>query len=253
MELIFIGTSSGKTDLNRFHSSLLFKSGSKNILIDAGDSISRALLNQDIAINKITDIIFSHYHSDHLAGLPSLITQMIISKRTESLNFYTHQKLVGPILQFLEISYIFIDKLDFKIQIIPFSFDENVRIEKEFEFKARQNEHIRNKYNIIGKNLEFISSSFLFKIIGKKVIYTSDIGSTSDLHLFEKKNADLFITETTHLNYTDIQPILNDINPKRVILTHIENETSLLEWIETLSDFEKTKIILADDGMTLNI
>ncbi|MCB9257926.1 MAG: hypothetical protein H6612_01130 [Ignavibacteriales bacterium] len=58
MELIFIGTSSGRTSLTKFHSSLLFKINSKNILIDSGDGISKALLNQKISANKITDIIF---------------------------------------------------------------------------------------------------------------------------------------------------------------------------------------------------
>ena len=50
MQLTFIGTGSGRTSIDRFHSSLLFTVNDKNILIDAGDSISRAMLKQKYLI-----------------------------------------------------------------------------------------------------------------------------------------------------------------------------------------------------------
>jgi len=52
MQLTFIGTGSGRTSLDRFHSSLLFTTSDKNVLIDAGDSISRALKRQQVPINS---------------------------------------------------------------------------------------------------------------------------------------------------------------------------------------------------------
>lgn len=253
MELIFIGTSSGKTNLNRFHSSLLFRNKKRKILIDAGDGISKALLNQNIEINSITDIIFSHFHSDHLAGLPSLLTQMIISKRKEPLKIYTHQKLVKQLILFLNISYIFIEKLNYQISIIPFNFLEQTLIDEEFNFTSKQNIHITNKHNISGNNIEFISSSFLFNIKEKKVIYTSDVGSAEDLNLFAENNIELFITETTHIHYSELLPVIDDKNPKQTILTHIEDEISLLEWFDTLSESDKGKIKIAVDGMRISI
>jgi len=115
MELIFIGTGSGRTSLNRFHSSLLFKDGSQKILVDCGDGISRALLTQNISVNLISDIIITHYHSDHLAGLTSLITQMIIQSRKSELNIFTHIELVDTLNLFMQTNYIFKYIFDFSL------------------------------------------------------------------------------------------------------------------------------------------
>ena len=74
MKIKFVGTSSGKASLNRFHSSLLLSSENYNLLVDAGDGISRALLVNGINFNSINGIIFTHLHPDHFSGLPALIS-----------------------------------------------------------------------------------------------------------------------------------------------------------------------------------
>ena len=86
--IVFIGTSSAKTSLKRFHSSLLVKSHSFNLLIDCGDGISRALLSQDISLDLIDGILFSHLHPDHSAGFASLIVQMKQLKRKKNLKIF---------------------------------------------------------------------------------------------------------------------------------------------------------------------
>jgi len=76
LEIKFVGTGSGKTLLKRYHSSFLIKTEAYNLLVDAGDGISRALLNQKVTFDSINGILISHLHPDHYSGLPSLIIQM---------------------------------------------------------------------------------------------------------------------------------------------------------------------------------
>lgn len=253
MKLTFLGTGSGRTSLNRFHSSLLFKTTEKVRLIDVGDSISRALLNQNISFNTITDIIISHYHSDHAAGLPSLLTQMIIEERRESLKIYTHSELVRSLIAFLQMSNIFIEKLNFDVEIIPFEFDKEFDISDDLKFTAKQNTHIRNKHGINGNELKFISSSFLFKVGKKKMIYTSDVGSSEDLYLFDNIQADLFVTETTHLSFSDIENAAIILNPAKIYLTHIDDEIKLKNWHNNLVEKEREKFLIAFDGMIIDL
>ena len=111
MELTFIGTGSGKTNLNRYHTSLLIQSGNHNVLIDAGDGISRALLSSGINFETINSILISHYHADHFGGLSALITQMILINRTNTLQIFTHKDLVEPLITYLKFCYIFVDHL----------------------------------------------------------------------------------------------------------------------------------------------
>ena len=253
MELIFIGTSSGRTSLNSSHSSMLFKINSKKILIDSGDGISKALLKQNIHTNSITDIIYSHYHSDHLAGLPSLLTQMVIQNRSEPLFIYTHTNLVNPLKSFLSISFLFLEKLKFSVQIIGFDFKTTTKITNDFNFIPKQNSHILNKHNIITKEVEFISSSFLFQIGTKNIVYTSDVGHFNDLYLFQDHKHDIFITETTHVSVSKIESAATILSPSRTYLTHIDDQVKLNEWYHQLTKERKGMFIIAEDGMSVNL
>ncbi|MCK5087559.1 MAG: MBL fold metallo-hydrolase, partial [Melioribacteraceae bacterium] len=93
MKVTFIGTGSGKVSLERFHSSILVSKKNSNLLIDVGDSISRALLNLNISINSIDQILISHNHADHYSGIASLVTQMKLLERSKPLKIFTHQLL----------------------------------------------------------------------------------------------------------------------------------------------------------------
>lgn len=249
MEIIFVGTGSGRTSLKRFHSSFCFSDNNSNILIDVGDGISKALLTQNIAFNSITDIIISHYHSDHFAGLPSLLTQMIIENRKTPLKFYTHKDLIIPLENFLQTSSIFLDKLKFMVEVIGFDFANSTIVTESFKFSARQNSHIANKHNIELENVHFISSSFLFKVDDKNIVYTSDIGSYDDLFLFQDTIADIFITEATHIPLARIEDAITILNPKQVILTHIDDEKEINNWFKSLPTDKNKKISIAEDGM----
>lgn len=255
MNLKFIGTGSGKTSLNRFHSSFLISANNQNILIDAGDGISKALLKQKITFNSIDILILTHYHSDHLAGLPSLLTQMVIDERKSPFRIYTHKKLVLALNKFLQSSFLFSETFNFKLQIIGFDFEDEIILNDKSSFTAKQNSHISNKHNIKIEDIHFISSSFLFNIQNKKIIYTSDIGNADDLFLFKNENANLFITETTHITTNEIKEAIIIQNLESVILTHIDDKDTnlLLIFAKELEKHYNTDVILADDGLTIKL
>ncbi|MGE5681047.1 MAG: MBL fold metallo-hydrolase, partial [Bacillota bacterium] len=107
MEIIFTGTGSGRTSLKRHHNSIILSSSGTNLLIDAGDGISRALLNSTVDYNSINAILFTHFHPDHLNGISSLLIQMKMNSRSSELRLLVHQNLYRSFLRFLETGYIF--------------------------------------------------------------------------------------------------------------------------------------------------
>ena len=108
--IVFIGTSSGKTSLKRFHSSLLVKSQSFNLLIDCGDGTAKALLSLGISLDLIDGILFSHLHPDHSAGFASLIVQMKQLKREKKLRIFCHKNLAETLKMFLHYSFVFTER-----------------------------------------------------------------------------------------------------------------------------------------------
>lgn len=252
MKLTFIGTGSGKTRTDRFHSSLLFSVDGFNLLIDAGDGISKALLFAKVDFNSIDAVLFSHYHADHFGGIASLFTQMKLTGRTEKLKFYTHKSLVKPLIGFLNSTYLFFETAGFEVEINGFEFDKEFEITSNLTVIARQNNHIKNSHGVSTENISFVSSSFLFAVGNKKICYTSDIGMPEDLLLFKNEKIDWLITETTHVATGSIQSAIEKLNPVKIFLTHIEeeDETDLKNWVRKLNE---DKLVLAEDRMEVNL
>jgi len=255
VELKFIGTGSGKTSLKRYHSSFLINSGNFNLLVDAGDGISRALLNQKIIFNFINGILISHLHPDHFAGLPSLIVQMKMSERKEPLKIFCHDSNSYFIREFIYQSYLLESKLGFKLNIEPFTYKKKFRVSEGFDFIAKQNSHLENNINFDSdKRLEFSSGSFLISIHGKNIFYTGDIGSQKDLFLFQEK-PDLMISEITHLSVDELVDAFRKIDPKKLFITHLsdEDEIKVTKLVYQLPAKERRIIVATFDGLNVKI
>jgi ribonuclease Z len=251
LKIYFVGTGSGKTSLNRFHSSILIAVYDFNLLIDAGDSVSRALLNQGISFNTIDGILISHLHPDHFGGFTSLIVQMKMNNRVEPLKIFIHQTLAEIIRENLSTSYIFKERLGFEIQYVGFDFEQEIEISKEFRFIGRKNKHLE-QYEKYNSKLSYACCSFLFNEKDNNIFYSGDIGSLEDLFLFKNSHINTFITETTHVNFNEIIEFSNQLKPGKIILTHLTDE-DIPVLKSKLKNTNSDRILLAADGMQLSV
>ncbi len=257
MKIKFIGTSSGKASLNRFHSSLLLSSENYNLLVDAGDGISRALIFNDINFDSVDGIIFTHLHPDHFCGLPSLIVQMKMMNRIKPLDIFIHQSLKDVVQEILERTYLFPEKMKFEICYRIFNDDAHVNISKDFFLVARKNSHLMRleKYKVNHPFVSLYSASLLFNIKDKKIIYTADISSVEDLFLFREFTSNIFICEATHLEALILFQNLSKIKCEKIFLTHYsdENYLQLNEILATFRGSQINNVTLASDGLSVEI
>jgi len=256
MELTFIGTGSGKASLKRDHSSILISSKKFNLLVDAGDGISKAFLKAGIDFNSVDGIIFSHLHPDHYTGLAALIVQMKMYKRTEPLTIFVHEELVNVIKNFLINSYLFPERLGFNINNEPFTIKKSFYINEEIEVLADQNSHLTELTEYENySNISFACLSFLFKVGENKIHYTGDVGRRDDLYLFKDMKTDIFIAETTHISLDEILNAAEKINPSKIILTHItEDDESKLNFdLKQLPEEVRKRTIMASDGLIIKL
>jgi ribonuclease Z len=256
VKITFLGTSSGKASLNRYHSSILFSLDKYNLLVDAGDGISRALINNKINFSSIDGILFTHLHPDHFSGLPALIVQMKMMNRHKPLEIFIHKSLVEVVENIIIRSYLLPEKMGFEIRYKSFKDGERFNITEKFSVIAKKNSHLRDlkKYQNKYSSLSFYSASFLFESDGKKIIYTSDIGSEEDLLLFSEVVPDLFISEVTHISTLTLLEKIKSLKPKKTYLTHYSDDdvVELSEIMANQSNALKEKIILAADSISFD-
>jgi ribonuclease Z len=125
IKLTFLGTSGTVPTAERNHTSMLLEYKGENMLIDCGEGTQRQFRKAKLNPCKITRILITHCHGDHILGLSGLL-------QTLGFNDY-HKKLIiyGPkgIREYV------------KLTLQTFAFNEKFPIEvKEAEGKFFENE-----------------------------------------------------------------------------------------------------------------
>jgi ribonuclease Z len=87
-ELIFMGTSSAVAGLGRENTHYLLIGDRSMILIDCGGNPIRRILEAGRNYERLTDVVLTHFHPDHVSGLPLLIMDLWILGRTKPLSIY---------------------------------------------------------------------------------------------------------------------------------------------------------------------
>ncbi len=88
MQIIFLGTSSMVPTKDRNQSGILISYNQHGILVDCGEGIQRQMKKAGIPLTKITKILITHWHGDHVFGLPGVISTLGASEYTKTLEIY---------------------------------------------------------------------------------------------------------------------------------------------------------------------
>jgi ribonuclease Z len=88
IEVTILGTSSMVPTKERNQSGLFIGYGTQGILVDCGEGTQRQLKLANISLTKVTKILISHWHGDHVLGLPGLIQSLAASEYDKKLEIY---------------------------------------------------------------------------------------------------------------------------------------------------------------------
>lgn len=90
LDVCLLGTSGMMPLPYRWLTALMLRYNGKSILIDCGEGTQIALREKGWSPKPIDIICFTHYHADHISGLPGMLLTMGNAERTEPL------LLIGP-------------------------------------------------------------------------------------------------------------------------------------------------------------
>lgn len=72
----------------RFLTAMLVRHEGSNVLVDCGEATQVALHLSGFSARHIDHILFTHYHGDHVGGLPGLLLTIANNHRTEPLHLW---------------------------------------------------------------------------------------------------------------------------------------------------------------------
>jgi ribonuclease BN (tRNA processing enzyme) len=224
MQVHFIGCGDAFGSGGRFNTCFHVTGPGCNFLIDCGATTLTALKRTEIDLNAIDTILISHFHGDHMGGLPGFVLDaQFASKRTGPLT------IAGP--EGLEDWYVRAADAAFygASKNVP-KFDLNF-LELEPRVSARLGALKVTPYPVVHGDPGGPCFALRIETGGKTLVYTGDTEWTDTL-IEAGRGADLLIAEAYyydkrvpfHLDLKTLEAHLDKIAPKRLILTHMSDD-----------------------------
>jgi len=139
IKITFLGTSQAVPTLTRNHTAIHISYANENILIDCGEGTQRQFRKARLNPCKLTRILITHWHGDHVLGLPGLLQTLALNNYSKTLHIY------GPLgtKEFFEkitSMFVFVLKRELKVEVHEIA-DGVVFETPDFFVEARRMHH----------------------------------------------------------------------------------------------------------------
>jgi ribonuclease BN (tRNA processing enzyme) len=258
VKIYFLGTCCGAEPIeNRNHASILVECGDKNYFFDAGEGCSRTAHLLGVDLLKVKKIVISHPHMDHVGGLGNLLWNIRKLSRV---------KKVNPLHGDIEVYIPVLDTFDGVMKILQNSeggyqndyetngikiTDGTLFTDENLKVTAFHNEHLlRNS-----ETGDYRSFSFLIEGDNKRLVYSGDIKSQTELDDIIGDGVDALIVETGHRKILDVYEYSKNKNIGMVYFSHNGREilNAEKEADEKVKELFKGKGIICTDKMVVEL
>jgi len=221
--LTFVGTGDALGSGGRNNTCILVDAPGIRFAIDFGATSVNAMKALGLEHDSLDAILLTHFHCDHAAGIPTLmIDSMLGTKRTRPLT------IAGPSGTSERLPVIF-DAMFPGSNVMAPKFPLGV-----------VDMGVQTPQEILGLNVttwpaihtpETVPTSIRIEVAGKVIAYTGDTAWTEHLPVLAA-GSDVLIAECYfhtkpvpfHLNYPDIRAHRDELETRRLILTHMGPE-----------------------------
>jgi ribonuclease BN (tRNA processing enzyme) len=224
MRLQFAGCGDAFGSGGRFNTCFHLLGRDCNALIDCGASSLVALNKLSINRNDIDVIFISHFHADHVGGVPSFILEAThVLKRARPLTIAGPPGLKARYPELMETAFPGTKALQLRF---PLTLRE-LEIGRRSEIGAIK----VTPFHVVHDDRAGPCLGFRFEVEGKIIGFSGDTEWTDALIQIGHE-ADLFICEAymrdrpvkSHMVLTALERRLGQIRPKRLVLTHMSTD-----------------------------
>lgn len=209
IKIYYLGTCSGTEPMpNMHHESSILEIDGAIYWFDMGENCAHSAYTSGIDVTKCEAIFVSHPHIDHIGGMANTLYMfhklvgMHKKKlaKNNTLELFFPDKEVLPAIKLIALSGRF-DKKEFAYNLVEHEIRDGVIFEDErIKVTAKSNRHMAGD----GENGIFHAFSFLVETHGKKIVFSGDVKSPSELDTLIGDGVDLLIMETGHHKVCDV-------------------------------------------------
>lgn len=218
--LIILGSAAAVSDAEHDNTHLVLQGQHSVVLVDCGSNPMVKLRRFGIHHNQLTDMILTHFHPDHVYGVPMLLMHMWLLGRRQPLRIHG---LDHCLLRTEDMMAAF--SWDDWPQFFPVAFH---RVQARESQPVLENEDFRiMSWPVKHYGIPTIGLRIESKASGKIIGYSCDTAPVPNIERLAE-NADMLIHEATghdpdgHSSATEAGKIAASAQCKRLVLVHYE-------------------------------
>ncbi len=247
-ELILVGTGNALAAPGHENTHIALKRSQGVILVDSAASPKVRLDEASLELNQITDLILTHFHPDHVSGVPLLLMSMWLLGRSESLRIHGLQHCLDRVEQMMGL---------YRWQSWPHFFPVAFRwLPEREDFLVFEDQEVRIVASPVRHLIPTIGLRFEGLQSGRTVVYSCDTEPCSSLARLAA-GADILLHEASgagqgHSSASQAGSIAREAGVKKLLLIHYPaGERGSRTLIEQARETFSGEVGLAVDFMTI--
>ena len=218
-EVIFLGTASALPTLTQENSYLVLSGDEHATLVDCAGSPYRQLLQAGLDLRRLDSLILTHFHPDHVYGLPALLIALWLAGRSAPLHLHATAEVLASAQRLIALFQPeeWPGMFTLHPHVIPDKPGEAVLANSDFEIMAAPVRHI----------IPTIGLRVLNRRSGAALAYSSDTEPCAAVSLLARQ-ASLLIHEASgarmgHSSAEQAGRIAQEAGAERLVLTHYDS------------------------------
>ncbi|MCD4801292.1 MAG: ribonuclease Z [Methanococcoides sp.] len=124
LKVTFLGTGGSLPTTNRNPSAIMVNRDGELLMFDCGEGAQQQMMRAKTGMMNLSSIFITHFHADHILGIPGLVQTMSFQGRTEPLTIYGPE-WVEEFIKFLTAMGYY--KLKFEINAVRLKSGESIK------------------------------------------------------------------------------------------------------------------------------
>ncbi len=253
MQVVVIGSGTVALQPDRVCAGYYIEAGPHRLLLDCGPGTPHQLSRFGLPWQDLTHVALSHFHTDHVAGLPLLLFAMrfgLAEPRTRLLDLVGPPGTAGLRERLADAFGDYIRDPGFEVRVDELDDGQAVELDPDTRLRAHRTRHTE------------ASVAYRLDGAGGSIGYTGDTGMSESLGEFFE-GVDLLIAECSlpdeqgidsHMTPSRVAMLARLAAPRRLLVTHVYPQLEKRDLQSLIRDAGWSgPLDLARDGMRMSV